>query len=140
MLHINEFHNENCKFQIFDFSNFFIYVLFFLILKFNLKVFYPPPYERHIWHYEHANTDMVSKAMEGFDWNNLFLNKDVNEKATILTKTVLNIMSNYIPNEIITIDDKDPDWINNQTKSLIKHKTEYFKNCDKTKCSASIRH
>ena len=41
------------------------------------------------------NTDMICKAMEGFDWNNSFLNKDVNEKATILTKTVLNIMSNY---------------------------------------------
>ena len=30
--------------------------------KFNLKIFYPPPYERHIWHYKHANTDMTSKA------------------------------------------------------------------------------
>ena len=49
-------------------------------------------------------------------------------------------MSNYIPNEIITIDDKDPPWINNKIKSLIKHKTEYFKNCYKTKDSASIRH
>ena len=108
--------------------------------KFNLKVFYPPPYERHIWHYEHANTDLISKAMEGFDWNNSFSNKDVNEKASILTKTVLNIMSNYIPNEIITIDDKDSPWINNKIKSLIKHKTEYFKNYYKTKDSASIRH
>ena len=35
--------------------------------KFNLKVFYPPPYERHIWHYEHANVDMISRATEGFD-------------------------------------------------------------------------
>ena len=81
---------------------------------------------------------MISKTMEGFDWNNSFLNKDVN--ATILTKTVVNIMSNYIPNEIITMNDKDPPWINNKIKSLIKHKTEYFKNCYKAKDSASIRH
>ena len=35
--------------------------------KFNLTVFYPPPYERHICHYEHANAEMISKAIEGFD-------------------------------------------------------------------------
>ena len=33
--------------------------------KFNLKIFYPPPYERHIWRYKHANTDMISKALTG---------------------------------------------------------------------------
>ena len=37
--------------------------------KFNLKIFYPPPYEIHIWHYKHANTDMISKAIQGFDWD-----------------------------------------------------------------------
>ena len=35
--------------------------------KFNLKIFYRPPYERHIWHYKHANIDMISKAIQGFD-------------------------------------------------------------------------
>ena len=49
---------------------------------------------------------MITKAMKDFDWQNAFVGKDVNEKATILTKTVLNIMSNFIPNEIVTIDDK----------------------------------
>ena len=31
--------------------------------KFNLKIFYPPQYERHIWHYKYANTDMISKTI-----------------------------------------------------------------------------
>ena len=108
--------------------------------KFNLRVFYPPPYERHVWHYEHANVDMISKAIERFDWDNAFLGKNVNEKASILTKTILNIMSNYIPNEIITIDDKDPPWVNNKIKSLIKNKNEYFKNYFNLNNSASVRH
>ena len=108
--------------------------------KFNLKVFYPPPYERHVWHYEHANVEMISTAIERFDWDNAFLGKNVNEKASILTKTILNIMSNYIPNEIITIDDKDPPWVNNKIKSLIKNKNEYFKNYFNLNNSASVRH
>ena len=40
-------------------------------------------------------------------------------------------MSNFIQNEIVTTDDRDPPWINNKIKSLINNKTEYFKNCVK---------
>ena len=83
--------------------------------KFNLKIFYPPPYERHIWHYKHANTDMISKAIQGFDWDKAFLDKSTEEKASILTKTILNIMSNFILNEIVTIDDRDAPWILKKT-------------------------
>ena len=49
-------------------------------------------------------------------------------------------MSNFIPNEIVTIDDRDPPWINNKIKSLIKNKNEYFKNCVKPNNSESVRH
>ena len=38
------------------------------------------------------------------------------------------MMSKFVPNEIITIDDRGPPWLNNKIKSLIKNKTEYFKN------------
>ena len=102
--------------------------------KFNLKVFYPPPYERHIWHYEHAKVDMISRAIERFGWNKAFSGKKIDEKASNLTQTILNIMSNFIPNEIITIDDRDPPWY------LIKNKTEYFKNFFNPNNAASIRH
>ena len=108
--------------------------------KFHLNIFYPPPYERHTWHNKHANADMISKAIQGFDWVKAFLDKSTDEKASILTKAILNIMSNFIPNEIVTIDDRDPPWINNKIKSLIKNKTEYFKNCVKPNNPESIRH
>ena len=49
-------------------------------------------------------------------------------------------MSNFTPNEIVAIDDRDPPWINNKIKSLIKNKSEYFKNCDKPSNPESIRH
>ena len=49
-------------------------------------------------------------------------------------------MSNYFLNEIITIDDRDPPWINNKINSLIKNKTEYFQNCVKPNNPVSIRH
>ena len=46
---------ENCHHQL-------VYV------KFNLKVWYPPPYEHKIWHYQHANTDQIKRAIEQFPW------------------------------------------------------------------------
>ena len=36
--------------------------------KFNLKVWYPPPYEREILHYQHANIDQIKRAIEQFPW------------------------------------------------------------------------
>ena len=30
-------------------------------------------------------------------------------------------MSNFVPNEMVTIDDRDPPWINNKIKSFIKN-------------------
>ena len=38
--------------------------------KFNLKVWYPPPYEREIWHYQDANIDQIKRAIEQFPWEN----------------------------------------------------------------------
>ena len=37
-------------------------------------------------------------------------------------------MSNFIPNETVTMKDGDPPWINNKIKSSIKNETEYLKN------------
>ena len=34
--------------------------------KINFKVFYPPPYEREICHYQRANVDQIQQAIEQF--------------------------------------------------------------------------
>ena len=83
---------------------------------------------------------MISETIQGFDWDKELLDKSTEEKASILTKTILDIISNFIPNEIVTIDDRDPPWINNKIKSLIKNKNQYFKNCVKPNNSESLRH
>ena len=35
--------------------------------KFNLSIFYPPPYERFVWYYERANTKLIRRAIDQFD-------------------------------------------------------------------------
>ena len=57
--------------------------------KFNLKNFYPAPYERHIWHHKHANDDMKDESFHSY-------------------KSYSQCHENFIPNEIVTIDDREP--------------------------------
>ena len=91
-----------------------------LYAKFNLKMWYPPPCERKIWHYEHANADPLKRAIEQFPCEKSFRNLRSNEMAYLFNKTIKNILSNYISHETITCDDRDPPWINNKIKQLIQ--------------------
>ena len=54
--------------------------------KFNLTVFYPPPYKRLVWHYQQANTDLIKRAIELFDWEKSLSNLHVNKQVFVLTK------------------------------------------------------
>ena len=76
--------------------------------KFNLQIYYPPPYERVVWHYKHANTDHIRKAICGFNWERSFANKDVNEMVNIFNETISNVLNNYIRHETIICNDQDP--------------------------------
>ena len=87
--------------------------------KFNLKIYYPPPYEQEIWHYEKANVDHIRRSIDGFSRERCFANASVNNKVHMFNKTIKNVMSNYIPHETITCDNRDPPWINKDIKQLI---------------------
>ena len=87
--------------------------------KFNLAVFYPPPYTREVWHYQDLNVDLIRQSIIEFDWDRAFANKYIDEKVLIFNKTVLNTLSNFIQHEVIVCDDKDLPWFYGKIKSLI---------------------
>ena len=60
--------------------------------------------------------------IEIFDWSYLFSGKNVHEQVGLFNKMLLNIFPNFIPNKIILCDDKDPPWMNDEIKKLIKRK------------------
>ena len=79
-----------------------------IFAKFNLKVHYPPPYEREVWHFMKANTGHIKRVINVFPWKRSFANLDINDKVYIINKTIKDILSNFIPHETITFDDSDP--------------------------------
>ena len=95
--------------------------------KFNLGIFYPPPYERTVEYYERANTELIKRAIDQFDWVRALSNVNVDEKGYFFTKTLPNIIQNFIPHETITCDDRDPPWINKEIKKLMLEKNLAFK-------------
>jgi len=87
--------------------------------KINFKIHYPPPYERRIWHYNRANIEDIRKSIEKFNWERTFLNINVEKQVEIFNDVLINIFLNFIPNEKITIYDKDPPWISEKIKQKL---------------------
>ena len=79
-----------------------------IFAKFNLEVVYLPPYVQEVLHYQDANTELIRRAINEFKCQRVFLNTNVNEKMDIFKSTILNILSNFIPHEVVVCDDKDP--------------------------------
>ena len=92
----------------------------------NLNISYPSPYQRLIWDYKKADSVKIRKALDLINWERLFNNKNINEQVSILNETILNVFSNYVPNKYITIDDKDPVWMNETIKLKIKAKDNMY--------------
>ena len=54
----------------------------------------------------------MNRAIDQFDWVDLFLDENINEQVTLFNQTILNIFHNFISNKIILYDDRDPSWMN----------------------------
>ena len=87
-----------------------------------------------VWHYKDANTELIRRAINEFNWQRAFLNTHVNEKVDIFNSTILNILSNLIPHEFLVYDDKEPPCFNKKIRALIQEKNVAFKNYIAWKC------
>ena len=72
---------------------------------------------RETWYHKDANTELIRRGINEFNWQRAFLNTNVNEKVDIFNSTILNILNSFIPHEFVVCDDKDPPWF----KMKIKH-------------------
>ena len=75
----------------------------------------PLPFERKIWHFNRANSAAIKRSMTSFPWRqHLNVNTDPNWQVKTFTDTLLNIMSNFIPNETKRFLPRNPPWINKE--------------------------
>ena len=97
--------------------------------KVNFRIPPPPPFERIIWHFDRANTAAIKRSMTSFPWfQPLNINIDSNWQVKTFTDALLNIMSNFIPNEIKRFVPRDPPWITKSLNTMLNRKNRLFKN------------
>ena len=87
-------------------------------VELNIKNPPPPSYIRRIWHYQRAKENLIKKAITSFNWERELgkLTDRPNEQAKFFSETLLNIFSNFIPNQYKTIKPRDPPWFSKNIK------------------------
>ena len=88
--------------------------------QFNFEITHPRPYLQEVWHYKDANTELLRRASNGFNWTRAFSSTSVNEKVNVFNNIILNIINNFIPHEILNCDGKDTPWFNKKIKGIIQ--------------------
>ena len=102
--------------------------------KFNLKLYFLPSYEKTTFHYSQANADHIQQAINPFDWENTFLNTDVDAQVSIFSNTIFNILKNRKPHDTEICDSYDLPWMTTKIKELISQKNKLY-SCIKKKKS-----
>ena len=89
--------------------------------KFSLTNFDIPP-----WQNQQADTKLIKRVIELFDWEKSLSNLDVNKQVSVFKEAIMSIFKNFIPRKTTTSNDKDPPWMNKQIKTLTAEKKALY--------------
>ena len=95
--------------------------------KLNFKIPPPPKYQRKIWHFNRAQVEQIRKSIAGFPWSEQLGTQDPSRQVSLLNKTILNIMSNFIPNEVKSFRPSDPPWLNKNVRYCLKKHNKMYR-------------
>ena len=95
--------------------------------KINFKIPFPPSFERKIWDFSKADPILIRRAIDMVDWDNFFEGLDVNGKVSLLTETLTNIFSNFVPNKVISIRHKDAVWMTAEVKRILLEQGKVYR-------------
>ena len=94
----------------------------------NLKIYYPPAYERLVWDYSKAELTNIIKSLSQINWHNALNDLNVNDQVEYLSGCILNIFSNFVSNKTITCREKDPPWMTDEIKIICHTKAKIYEN------------
>ena len=102
-------------------------------VELNIGIPAIPPYTRKLWHFDRANIVSIRKSLNSVRWSNELRARENNPdlQVSFLTETILNICSNFIPNETRKIKPKRPPWYTRNIEHslrIYKKKYKVFKN------------
>ena len=99
-----------------------------IFCKINFRIPPLPKFLRKIWHFNRAQTDMIIRAISDYPWEEkLGRHSNPTFQVNMLNECVLNIMSNFVPNEVKTIRPREPEWFNRNVKNLLRKQNKLYK-------------
>ena len=95
--------------------------------KLSVSNIAPSPYSRRIWYYNKTNFVNIMKSIEMFRWHEQ-LGKITcpDAQVKLLNDVLLNIYSNFIPNEVKTIKPRQAPWITQDVKKFLRKKNHAY--------------
>ena len=103
--------------------------------KLNFKIPPPPKYRRKIWHYAKSQADNIKKSMEKFPWIAQLNGLNPTQQVSLLNKTILNIMSNFVPNSEKTFRPSEPPWFGKNIRSSLKKHNKLYRKFKEKGCT-----
>ena len=88
-------------------------------------------FERHIWYYDKGNYHNLRNKAREIDWETLRDN-DIDIYADNISKCVLGIAAECIPNKSIRIKPSEPPWITCDVKKSIRKRKRSYKKAKRT--------
>ena len=95
--------------------------------KINLSLPSPPPYKRVIWEYNNSDVLQISESLSSIDWHLIFKDKTADEMVDLFQTKFLATMNSFIPNKILTINDRDAPWVTPEVKTVLRKNKRVFK-------------
>ena len=92
------------------------------LVKLNLQCQPPPPFKRHVWHYTRANLAGLQQSATQFDWDSPLdlRSPSPEDQVNFFDETIMNIASNFIPNNEKTFTPRDPPWLSANCKKCYR--------------------
>lgn len=90
-------------------------------LKLNLKTEFFPPSERLFRDYVNADLQAINKAIDRFNCEKLFWNKDVVKQARLFKKIIPGIFHSHIAHKHVPFYKRNPLWLKDHIKLLIEN-------------------
>ena len=97
--------------------------------KLSIKSPRIPASKRLVWHYDKANSDLINRAISDFQWD-FHLNKlpNPNSQVKFLNKTILNIITNFVPSSTVISNTNELKWITKYIKNPLRKQKKVYKN------------
>ena len=88
---------------------------------------------RTVWNFKRCDVTALCEAMDSAPWDLGFnLHDNIDDVVGYWSDLMLYVMSQYIPNKVITVRDNEKPWVNSELKQAIRRRGVLWKRYKRT--------